>query len=185
MVMDKPSFPSRYSRVNHTIGVSLIELLIAVTVISLTISIGAPALIESFKSQRVKGAAQTGYFMLQYARSVAISRGTDITLDFVSGSNWCVGISDSGPCDCSTANSCTIDEIEFRLNAAQYRNVKMNNVTFSAGATVIDGRHGMATGHAGALELTDGENTMKLVMSNLARVRICTETGNSGGYPSC
>lgn len=183
--MDNLSTPSRYSRVHCTFGVSLLELLIAIAVISFTITLGAPALIDSIRSQRVKGAAQSGYFMLQYARSVAISRGSDITIDFVAGNNWCVGISDSGPCDCNITDSCTVDDVEYRLNAAQYSGVKMKNLTFNAQASVIDGRHGMAAGNAGALELSDGDNTMRLVMSNLARVRICTKAGDSGGYPSC
>lgn len=163
----------------------MLELLITVAVIGITVTLGAPAIIESFKSQKVKGATQSGYFMLQYARSVAISKGNDVTIDFVSGSNWCIGISDTGPCECNVANSCLVDNVEQRIIAADYSGVQMNNLTFNGGSAVIDGQRGMAAGNAGTLELTDGDNTLRLVMSNLARVRICTQAGDAGGYPAC
>lgn len=184
MVMDKLSIPSRYKRASVA-GISLVELLITLAVLGITVMLGAPAVLESFKSQRVKGATQSGYFMLQYARSVAISKGNDVVIDFVSGSNWCLGVSDSGPCDCNVANSCNVDNVEYLVNASDYRGVQMNNLTFDADSAVIDGQRGMAAGNAGTLELTDGENTMRLVMSNLGRVRICAKSGNLGGYPSC
>lgn len=166
-------------------GISLLELLITVAVVSVIITAGAPALIESFRYQRVKAAAQSGYFMLQYARSVAISKGSDVAIDFASGNSWCVGISDSGPCDCTVVQSCTIDDVEQRVTASDYAGVQMSSLTFDMGEATIDGTHGMAAGNAGTLELSDGENTLRLVMSNLARLRICTETGYRGGLPSC
>jgi Tfp pilus assembly protein FimT len=163
----------------------LLELLITVAVIGITVTLGAPAIIDSFKSQKVKGATQSGYFMLQYARSVAISKGTDVTIDFVSGNNWCLGVSDSGPCECNVANSCLVDNVEQRVVAADYSGVQMNNLTFNGGTSVIDGQRGMAAGNAGTLELSDGDNTLRLVMSNLARVRICSAAGDPGDYPAC
>lgn len=163
----------------------MLELLITVAVIGITVTLGAPAIIDSFKSQKVKGATQSGYFILQYARSVAISKGNDVTLDFVSGSNWCIGVSDSGPCDCNVANSCLVDNVQQQILEADYAGVEMDNLTFNAGTSVIDGQRGMAAGNAGSLELTDGDNTLRLEMSDLARVRICALAGDSGGYPAC
>ncbi len=163
----------------------MLELLITIAVVGITITLGAPAIIDAFKSQQVKGATQNGYFMLQYARSVAISKGSDVTIDFVSGNNWCVGISDAGACDCGVANSCLIDGVEQRVAFTDYNDVKMQNLAFAGGTSVIDGMRGMSVGNAGSFELSDGTNTLRLVMSNLGRVRICAVAGNVGDYPAC
>lgn len=182
--MDKLSIPSRYTLAT-CVGISLTELLIVVTVVAITVTLGAPAVLDTFRYQRVKGAAQSGYFMLQYARSMAISTGNDIAIDFVPGSNWCLGLSDSGPCDCNIADSCNVDNVEHLVNAYDYPGVYLSKLTFDDGLAVIDGRRGMAAGNAGTLELTDGEHVLRLVMSNLGRVRICAKSGNPGGYPPC
>lgn len=166
-------------------GFTLIELLVTVAVMAILVTMGAPAILDALKSNTVKGAADGSYYALQYARSVAISKGVDANIDFQDGANWCVGISDAGVCDCSVAASCTVDGVEQRVLAADYRNVTMQNVTFVDQRSVIDSRRGLAIGNAGQLEFTDGTNTLRLVLSNLGRPRICVAAGTVTSYEDC
>ena len=166
-------------------GLTLIELLVAIAIMGLMVTIGAPAILDALKANHVKGAAEASYFSLQYARSVAIAQGADVDIDFQDGANWCVGVSDGGVCDCTMVNSCTVDGIEQRVLAADYGNVTVANITFNNQRSVIDSRRGLAIGNAGQLEFTDGDNTLRLVLSNLARPRLCVVAGSISSYEDC
>ncbi|MDF2178219.1 GspH/FimT family pseudopilin [Aliiglaciecola sp. CAU 1673] len=166
-------------------GLTLLELLIVIAVVAITVTMGAPGIISAFQSQYVKGASENTYMLFGYARSTAISNGADMTLDIVDGTNWCIGVSDAGACDCSVVNSCLVDGVERVERAADYPNVQMSNVTFVGSQSVIDGQRGMAVGNAGSLEFTRNNDNLRVVLSNLARPRICLVGGDVRGYPAC
>lgn len=170
---------------NQNRGLTLLELLVVIAVIAITVSLGAPGIISAFQSQYVKGASENAYMLFGYARSAAISEGLDMTLDIVDGNAWCIGVSDAGPCDCTVVNSCLVNGVERVERGADYPDVAMANVTFAGGQSIIDGQRGMAVGNAGAVEFARNNDSLRLILSNLARPRICRVSGNIQGYPAC
>lgn len=156
-----------------------------IAVVAITITLGAPGVINAFQSQYVKGATESSYFMLGMARSTAISQGADITIDINDGANWCLGISDTGPCDCTQANSCLVNGVEQVADAEDFPGVSVSNVTFVGGQSVIDGMRGLAVGSAGSMQFDRADDSLRLVLSNLARARICRVQGDIAGYPAC
>lgn len=167
-------------------GLSLLELLISLTIVGILVSVGGPAFMQYNDERKLKGAVEASYFLLQQARSVAVSKGADVTVDFAEGNNWCIGVSDSGTCNCSTSSSCTVDGVELVLNSSDYSGVSMQSLTFGASdQTVFDGTRGITSGNSGSLELTNGTIDVRLVVSNMGRARICVASGTMGGYSAC
>ena len=135
---------------------------------------------------QLKGAAESSYFAFQQARVAAITKNVDVTVAINPGKKWCAALSDGGVCDCSVAYECTLDGVEYKVDFADYRFVSINKVTFGAdNVAVFDANRGLAIGHAGSIIFTDGNKQLKLILSNMGRVRICAVNSIIGGYGAC
>ena len=170
---------------NH-FGLTLLELLVTVSIIVLLVSLGAPTINSIQKNIQLKGAVRSSYFLFQQARVAAITKNIDITIAFHSGKKWCAALSDSGDCDCAIAYECILDGVEYKVDFVDYRFVNIDKVTFGVNSvTVFDANRGLAIGHAGSIVFTDGVKSLKLILSNMGRVRICAVGNSIGGYKAC
>jgi prepilin peptidase dependent protein A/type IV fimbrial biogenesis protein FimT len=171
---------------HHLSGLTLLELLITISIIVLVVSLGSPAINSIQKNIQLKAAAQSSYFAFQQARVAAITKKIDVTVAIRPGKNWCAALSDNGLCDCANPNECTLDKVEYRVDFADYRFVSIDKVTFGVdNIAVFDANRGLAVGHAGSIIFTDGEKQLKLILSNMGRVRICAVNSSLGGYEAC
>ena len=171
---------------HHFSGLTLLELLITISILVLLVSLGAPAINSIQKNLQLKGAAQVSYFAFQQARVAAITKNIDVTVAIRSGDKWCAALSDNGACDCAIAYECTLDGVEYKVDFADYRFVSIDKITFGASSVaVFDANRGLAIGHAGSIIFTDGEKKLKLILSNMGRVRICAVGSSIGGYKRC
>ena len=167
-------------------GFTLLELMVTVSIIAIVVTIGAPAVLSTQKSMQLKGAIEASYFSFQYARSAAITAGADVTVSMTSGTDWCVGVSDGGDCDCNTLNSCTINGVEQLVKSSDFKLVTMQNISFGVTNTaVFDGVRGLSIGSAGSTVFSDGNNEARLILSNMGRIRICMAAGELGRYSLC
>lgn len=167
-------------------GLTLLELLVTIAIIGIVVMIGAPSIIEAQKSLQLKGALQSSYFVFQQARSEAISAGADVTVSLTDGANWCVGISDTGDCDCAVVNSCTINGVEQIVKGSDFNRVAMQELNFGVNSiATFDGVRGLSVGSVGSTVFTDGTNEARLALSNTGRAKICMETGALGAYSAC
>jgi prepilin peptidase dependent protein A/type IV fimbrial biogenesis protein FimT len=167
-------------------GVSLLEMMITVSIIAIVVAVQSPSVITMQRSLQLKGALENTYFAFQQARSSAVSSGNDITVDINSGANWCIALSDSGACDCATANSCTVDGVEQIVRSSDYSLITMQDLNFGANNnTVFDSVQGLSLGNAGSIALSDGTNQGRIALNNMGRSRICVQAGEIGGYAAC
>jgi len=167
-------------------GLTLLELLITISILVLVVSLGAPAINSIQKNMQLKAATESSYFAFQQARVAAITQSIDVTVAIQSGEKWCAALSDNGLCDCTFSNDCTLNGVEYKVNYADFRYVSIDKVTFGAdNIAVFDSSRGMAIGHAGSVIFTDGDKQLKLILSNMGRVRICSVARSLGGYESC
>jgi prepilin peptidase dependent protein A/type IV fimbrial biogenesis protein FimT len=167
-------------------GLTLLELLITISIIVLVMLLVSPAIISMQKHMQLKGAAQSSYFAFQHARGAAIAKSTDITVAIRPGKSWCAALSDNGTCDCATKNECSLDGVEYKVDFTDYRFVSIDKVTFGEdNIAVFDANRGLALGHAGTIIFTDGYKQLKLILSNMGRVRICAVGEELGGYEAC
>lgn len=167
-------------------GLTLLELLITVSIIALVLTLGVPSVLEAQKNMQLKGAAEVSYFALQKARSTAISSQKDIMVMLKSTPPWCIAVSDDGLCDCQVYQDCTVNGVESIIQSSDFNLITLQDIKFgNNNATTFDGVRGLSVGHAGSVVFSDGQNQLKLILSNMGRVRLCVNAGNIGGYASC
>ncbi|GAB2691406.1 GspH/FimT family pseudopilin [Aliiglaciecola aliphaticivorans] len=171
---------------SYSQGFTILEVMVVLSIIALLSAIGAPSIMQTLRHQQLKGSLQTSYFLLQQAKSTAITKNKKITVQFKKGDNWCIALSDAGPCDCQSKSMCSVDEIEYRVSAEDFPNISFSNVTMGKDqAITFDGVRGTAIGNAGSGLFSNGSEAAKLIISNLGRVRICMQSGQLGAFQPC
>jgi prepilin peptidase dependent protein A/type IV fimbrial biogenesis protein FimT len=170
----------------NALGLTLLELLVTVSIMALVLTLGVPSILGAQKSMQLKGAAEVSYFAFQKARSAAISSQSNIMVILNASSPWCIAISDGGLCDCQLYQDCTVNGVEATIQQQDFKLIKMQDVKFGANdSTIFDGVRGLSIGHAGSTVFSDGSNQIKLILSNMGRVRLCVKSGSLGGYETC
>ncbi|MDA1106964.1 MAG: GspH/FimT family pseudopilin [Proteobacteria bacterium] len=163
---------------NNNAGFTLVELMVTVAVTGILLAIAVPAFQSTLDKRRLVGAAEQLYADLQYARSEAIKRNTSVYVSFTTGADWCYGI-DTATCNCATANDCQLDDIEKVVSASGFRGVSLAE-TFDGVDTDFDPRHGSADN--GTATLSSNYGSIKIIVGNLGRVRICSDSSNLPQY---
>ncbi|MDX1490102.1 MAG: GspH/FimT family pseudopilin [Pseudohongiellaceae bacterium] len=194
-------------------GVTLLELLISVSVMAIIVSLAAPNFSQFGMDQRLIGAAEQVYEHMQQARTEAVTRSTATYLNFSANgtTNWTYGMSSvTSLCnvaitDPTTANACVMviddgdgvvdpgdgsvdtgDLVLYRYNGAEYTDVAMTTSLFSSGTTeiVYDPIRGMSS--SARVLLTGGNgNSLRVAISLLGRVTICSPGGTVDNYGAC
>lgn len=197
----------------RTRGFTLLELLIAMTILAIIISVAVPGMSGMAANQRLIGAAEQVWSHLQQARSEAVARNTQVFVNFsANGSTtWVYGMSSvNSLCDLTVttangANSCRMvvsdgdasldpgtgavdadDLVLMRYAGTDFDGVSMGIANFSSGTTqfVFDPLRGTST--SGQVNLTGSNgNQLRVTVSLLGRVTLCTPDGSMGAYQDC
>lgn len=194
-------------------GFTLLEMLIAMAILAIIVSVGVPSLSGFSANQRLIGAAEQVYSHLQQARSEAVSRNSLVYVNFaVDGTaSWEYGMSSvNSLCDLTITaangvNACRMvvsdgdasldpgtgavdagDLVLMRYTDADYPGVSMNIASFSTGNTqlVFDPVRGTSTSGQVNLTGTNG-NLLRVAVNLLGRVTLCTPDGNIDRYQDC
>jgi type IV fimbrial biogenesis protein FimT len=193
-------------------GFTLLEMLITLAVMGIILTYAVPSMSTFYANQRLIGAAQQVYGHLQQARSEAVARNVTTYANFaVDGTtSWEYGISSANSlCDltvtsATTANACVIsvddgdgtldpgdgsvdtgDLVLMRFTDTDYPNVTVNIASFSSGNTqfVFDPLRGTST--SGQVDLSSNGNSLRVTVSLLGRVAICTPDSTMPNYLDC
>lgn len=163
-------------------GLTIIELMVAVAVLAVLTSLGAPAFERARDRYRLRGAADALIADLQLARLEGIRTNQGALVQISGGSTWCWGVNlGSTACDCATAGSCSVKS----MDAAAYPGLSLAS---SFGATPrFEARSGLSNG-SGTVTLSSTHGYQVLVsVSALGLVSVCTPSGSAhaGAYPTC
>jgi type IV fimbrial biogenesis protein FimT len=163
-------------------GFTLLELLLVVSVLAILMLIAVPSMRSMLTRNYLKAAAQSIAEDLQWTRSEAIKRNRMLRVTF-DVNQWCYGIDEEGSadCDCRLSPDATGACALQRRSGADFPGISLA-ATFSG--TSFDPRR--ATSNNGTLTLTAAQGpTLKVVLSRLGRVRICSAAGVFAGYAAC
>lgn len=159
-------------------GFTLVGLMVTVAVLAILLTVGLPSFQSTLDKRRLTGTVEQLYADLQYARSAAIRQNKKVTVyfsDYSTTSPWCYGMTDtSNACDCKTAASaCTVGDVQKVVPGTDFRNVTLTS-SFASDNFAFDPQRG--TAKQGTVSVASaGIGTIKVIVSNPGRVRICSD----------
>ena len=162
----------------------LISLMIALSLVALLLTVAIPSYQSLRQEQMVKAATQAVYTDVMLLKSEAIKRNSSLSLIvFNSGaSNWCYRIAIDGVGSCAgCSDTCSSLDGRKGADASEFAGVNLTT-SYSGGKLTFSPRRG--TLPSGNITLASNGTSMKVMTSNLGRVRTCA-TSNVGGEVTC
>lgn len=175
-------------------GFTLVEMMVAIAILGILVTIAAPSFNSFFDRYRVKRAADTVSAFLINTKSEAIKRNATVRTVFKSSSSgWCAGMTTADTCDCTADDgSCqflkpdgTPDGADRLIRGSDFKGVTLTSPADGAMFSFTSLRGAVNSGHA-QIQSADGLQ-VRVVVAGTGRIRLCSPsgTGNVGGYPEC
>ena len=165
-------------------GVTLLELLVVLSVVAILVIAGTPSFFRLMARHRLQGVAESLFSDLQLARLEAVRRDALVTVSFHSpanGQHWCYAISDHGACRCQHSENCQMDGSTARIvRAAEFQRIFLQT-NFYRQQTAFTPLRGAL--HAGTAILHNDFGSVRIIVSTLGRIRICSD--ELPLYPAC
>jgi len=160
-------------------GFSLLELMVAIMVLAILLTVGIPSYIQFREDNTLSSAGRALYGDILLARSESTKRNNEnVKVLFFGGSDWCYRITDqkAAICDSCTA-TCDIDgDGQTRGgDAASYPKVQIKNIGYPGGELRMGSLRGSMLD--GSILLSLGSKEIKVTTNKLGRAYLCAPTG--------
>jgi len=164
----------------------MLEIMVVLAIMAVLAGIAMPSYKSMIEDNQLISDTEKTRGFLTYARSESVRNNSDISLNFDTGSSWCIGLSDSGVCDCNSADSCTIAGVEKILES----NID-SDISLSLGGNIsgtnFDPQRGTLekTGvpTTGSVSFTKDSRSTTISLNILGRTDTCSDTIKH--YESC
>ncbi len=171
-------------------GLTVLEMLVAVAVMTLFLGVGAPSMNRLADEHRLAGSVEAVVSALATVRSEAASAASRLPVDLVVGDRgWCYGASrDSLGCDCTLTDPeeaafCELVRGDWETHPKVYLTgfVPAGGGELEFGPTLSSARGGVLT-----LD-SDGERQLQITVNRFGMTRVCVpgETYPFKGYTPC
>jgi prepilin-type N-terminal cleavage/methylation domain-containing protein len=159
-------------------GLTLIELMIGLVILSVLASLAVPSLGTYLQRQRLKAAAATLEQDLREARYESVRRRQALSLVVSPGRDWCYAIATRPDCDCHQPHDCRLKTVR----AADLRGVQL--------AEASPRQFEPATGNVenpgtAAVWQAQGAERVRVSISAVGRPYVCTVDGHLAPLPAC
>lgn len=165
-------------------GFTMVEQLVALTVVTSVAGIAGTGLSSLQDSQRLMSALSGLRIELQHARSLATARNEVVRIGFARDATcMVVHTGPSGSCDCSAAGSECAGGHELRT--LRWDGGVAAKLLSRGSRFAFDGEMGTTTPTA-TIELTNASGqSVRLVVNVMGRMRSCTPDGSVRSQPAC
>jgi len=164
-------------------GLTLLELLIALSLIVIIIGYSFTSFSSYIEIQKLKAAGETIFTDLRLAQSESIKRNQTVFVDFKTyEGGWCYGVSVSSPCNCSKANTCEVDNVDNVKGNERFEGITLQRAKFAGNKnyTAFNPVKGFAEANGvknGTIWLKSKNGTqLAVIVNRLGRVRFCSPT---------
>jgi type IV fimbrial biogenesis protein FimT len=168
-------------------GFTAIEMMMVVATIGVVAALAFVSFQDVIKQKRLVSAAEGLYNEIKIAHSEAISNRSTFHVSFIPGANWCYGVDDNAACNCSVANSCQVDGVEYVVRSTEFPESSQAIAGLSNTGGIshieIDGIRGVVTA-TGAITFTLNGQNMTVNVSKMGNPEICSSS-NINGYGGC
>lgn len=164
-------------------GFSAVEMVVTMAVLAVLVGIAVPSFQDTLNKRRLIGAVEQLYGDLQFARNEVFGRNRSIhvTSNIQADGAWCHGIDDTAACNCTVANDCQVGGMPKVTQGSDFKGVTLG----SADTITFDPPQAYAN-NTTVIYTLNGKQ-MKVIVSVLGRIRICSPSGSANitGYPEC
>jgi prepilin-type N-terminal cleavage/methylation domain-containing protein len=182
-------------------GLTVLELLVAMTVLGVSLAVAIPQVGRQFEKQHIISAAEGLSRELYRARAEALRRNQEVVVSFHGGAraapaSWCYGLHAGSACDCTRPDSCRLEAEEVRRGGSQpgaiHPDIYLDRVSFRRATAVFSPARGLSNGGTVVFSSRSGndpeEMRLAVVVSTLGRIRLCSPAGDYariGRYRPC
>ena len=166
-------------------GFSIIEVIVGLVIIAILIAAVTPFFDTYFEQNRLKGAAETLYDNINYARTTSIKNNTTVSLTFIAGASWCYGMASGAiACTCSSAPSVTNCNLGI-ISSTTYSGTSLAT-TIAGNTTTFNPTRGTPS-NVGTVTFstTTPTRSLQISLSAMGTASLCSPSGTVGGYPGC
>lgn len=168
-------------------GFTLIELMVVVAIIAIVALIAIPSYTAFIDNKRLVDAAEFVSGKMNFARAEALKQSKTIYVGITSGGSWNLGVGDQVTCDGADSANCTVSTlVNGTTESIGY--YYANPVSGSSVGTSVQVRFDPVRGTASNSTVTvsnSSGDSLKVKVSLLGRVIICSDAGGLAGYPTC
>jgi type IV fimbrial biogenesis protein FimT len=186
--MCRLQFPRVFTARLRQAGVSFIEVLAALAVLSIALGAALPSLGKALERRHLEGAAAQLSTDLRQARSLAVARrtGVRVSVQATQGEScYVVHLGADGECSCTGAGTASCTGQGTALRAVGFPAGHAVQVAANSRSMLFQPDRGTVTptgtirlqGHRGA--------SIQLVVNVMGRARACSPNGTVAGLPSC
>lgn len=168
------------SHQNRLKGFTLVELLVMLTVVLVLTLIAIPSYTTLINYYRISRESELLYNTLQYARTEAVKRNTNVYVSIGTGDSWCYGINTGSACNCSSG-TCNLGII----SAQTAQQISLAGTGLSSNAFYFNSTH---AGSSAAVTLTFSiyGSSSTLVTTSISLMGTVTQCGTGiPGYTAC
>ncbi|MDN3651701.1 GspH/FimT family pseudopilin [Thalassotalea ponticola] len=185
-------------------GITLIELLVTIFVLSILVSVAVPSFLDSLRKQKLISAAEQMYSFVQQARSESLARSEPIFVNLASlnTSSWSYGMkgeacnptitsnTDSAACvlvvdDGDGVFNAAADSVIHRVDGSEHDNINLSlkNGSGSTAQIVFDPARGTVDASQDFKFYNQQQQSVVVRVNKLGIVKICSD--DYAEYKSC